>query len=144
MTKGGRGVAIVRRGDEFLVIKRVRRPDGSTGPGRRYAVFPGGHIESGETARQAAERELHEETTLVAKAGELLWVGSHEGRVASYFLMVDVSGEPQLSGSEAEANSPTNLFELTWARIGDFKALNLFPPEAEDQLRSLVSRASVS
>jgi 8-oxo-dGTP pyrophosphatase MutT (NUDIX family) len=144
MTKVGRGVAIVRRDDEFLVIKRFRRPEGSAEPGRRYAVFPGGHIEPGETARQAAERELYEETTLVAEAGELLWVGSHDGRVASYFLMDDVSGEPRLSGSEAEANSPTNSFELTWARIGDFEPLNLFPPEAEDQLRSLISRASVS
>jgi ADP-ribose pyrophosphatase YjhB (NUDIX family) len=144
MRTPGRGVAVVRDGDRFLVIKRYLKHPLITDcirceaagrragdcPGHRYAVLPGGGIEPGENAREAAERELTEETTLVGTAGELLWVGSHFGRTASYFLMHDVRGEPQLSGDESVAHSPTNSFVLAWAKPEEFDDLALFPPEA--------------
>jgi 8-oxo-dGTP diphosphatase len=37
-------------------------------------VLPGGRVEPGETAAEAARREVHEETGLRVDIGELLWV----------------------------------------------------------------------
>jgi len=54
---GPRAVAVVRRGDQLLVIKRYYA-------GRHYAVLPGGSVEPGETFAEAVVRELWEEATL--------------------------------------------------------------------------------
>src|SRR6202166_1491666 len=54
---------VVVRGEEVVVIVPTRRaPDGS-----RVLALPKGHIDPGETALQAAEREVREETGIVAE-----------------------------------------------------------------------------
>jgi len=59
-------LAVVIRGDRFLLVRRSHRPDaGKWG-------FPGGKIEPGETIAAAALRELAEETGVVAEAGDVL------------------------------------------------------------------------
>ncbi|MFI0937336.1 NUDIX hydrolase [Streptomyces sp. NPDC021020] len=99
---------------------------------------PGGHVEDGESHEDAAVRELAEETTLRARAGELLWTGLHNGRPASYYLMEDVTGEPVLSGPEAEEDCAENRFELRWAGPADFDALGLHPADVREPLARLL------
>lgn len=127
-----RAVAVVLRDDRVLVIKRRR-------DGVDYAVLPGGGVEPGESSAEAALRELHEETTLTAVVDRLLWSGDHGGRPASYFLMKDVSGEPVLSGSEAEAHCPTNSFEPLWATVDDLSSLDLKPEGIRDRVAGLLA-----
>ena len=55
--------AILLRDGEFLL---AQRPRGKVYAG--YWEFPGGKVESGETLRQALQRELHEELGIVIDA----------------------------------------------------------------------------
>ncbi len=128
-----RGVAVVLDGERVLVIKRHLR-------GRDYAVLPGGGVEAGETPERAAIRELHEETTLRARVDRRLWHVDHGDREATYFLMSEVRGVPQLAGDEAEEQSPENSFVLTWATADDLATLNLYPPDIRERLAQLLHR----
>lgn len=84
----GAGVVCFRGADEVLLIQRGKPP--------RYLEWsiPGGRIELGETAREAALRELHEETGVDADLIGLIDVVdaiSHrpDGGVAHHYVLVD-------------------------------------------------------
>jgi 8-oxo-dGTP diphosphatase len=127
-----RAAAVVVDGDQVLVMKRHKR-------GRDYAVLPGGGVEKGETAAEAALRELHEETTLVAEIDRLLWTGRHNDRPAWYFLMTAVRGHAELSGPEASANRPDNSYELHWVAADQFAEFGLHPPDIRGPLAALLA-----
>ena len=56
------GVSIIcRRDRRFLLVKRAKEPM------KNWLAFPGGSVEKGETAIEAAHRELFEETALKAE-----------------------------------------------------------------------------
>ena len=61
-------VAVVRRGEQFLVIRRSQHV-------RRAGMhcFPGGTIEPGESEADAVRREMREELRLVGQPRRLLW-----------------------------------------------------------------------
>lgn len=59
-------IAVVHHGGRFLLVKRKKEPNANTWG------FPGGHVELGETALDAAARELFEETGVVGKAKRYL------------------------------------------------------------------------
>jgi ADP-ribose pyrophosphatase YjhB (NUDIX family) len=52
-------IAVVYHNDKFLLVKRKKEPNANTWG------FPGGHVELGETALDAAARELMEETGVI-------------------------------------------------------------------------------
>jgi 8-oxo-dGTP diphosphatase len=98
--------AAILRGPEVLLVQRAK------GPLSGLWSLPGGHIEPGELAREAALREVREETGLDAELGGLLDI--HEvlardggGRLEAHYVVIVFSGrwlrgEP-VPGSDAAA-----------------------------------------
>ena len=99
----GVGAAVVIR-DATGQILMVKRAEGATRSG--YWSVPAGFVDYGEDVRQAAQRELQEETGLVAEIGEVLHVASnfHDPNkltVGIWFFGTVVSGELR-AGDDAE------------------------------------------
>src|SRR5690349_2736306 len=97
-TTKNRAAVVSLRGDRLLVIRRTKQ-------GRRYAVLPGGGVEFNESARQAALRELIEETGLSGEVLQHLWTVQHEERVADYFLVAVPEAPMVMSGPETRGMS---------------------------------------
>ena len=130
------GVVVAATG-EVLVLVRARR----LGPDDRPEVrLPKGHIEPGEGSREAALREVREESGLVqlvvlAALGDqqvrFTWRGTHYLRDESYYLMTVTPG--------AKHDKPEAQFERRW--LGWADALTHLTFEAE---KEWVRRAQVA
>jgi len=121
---------VVVRQDRVLVLLR---------PSRHEVRLPKGHVESGETCREAAAREVEEEsgyaaTAFLADLGEQVVEFDHEGchyvRTERYFLMA--TGDPD-AASPSPAEPQFEPAWLTWE-----EALDQLTYEAE---REWVRRA---
>jgi ADP-ribose pyrophosphatase YjhB (NUDIX family) len=100
-------IAVVLHEDRFLLVQRGKDP------GRGLWGFPGGHVELGETGLAAAERELREETSVIAEAAGYLTnvdaiARGPDGEIAYHYLIaaalcVYQSGTPSASDDAAAA-----------------------------------------
>jgi 8-oxo-dGTP pyrophosphatase MutT (NUDIX family) len=85
-------IVAVRRGDEILVVHRSPEDGG-------YWHLVSGGIEAGETAAEAAVRELFEETQLEATVEPLGFAFSYEQiRVEAFVTEAPAGWEPVLDG----------------------------------------------
>jgi 8-oxo-dGTP diphosphatase len=88
--------------------------------------LPGGVLECGETLRDAAIREAHEETGLIVEVGEMLGVyerviRSEDGRVRYHYVLIDFLCHAV--GGELKAGS--DAAEVGWFRRDELPALKL-------------------
>ena len=99
----GVGAAVVVWDDKgrLLLIKRAK---GATKPG--LWAIPAGYVDYGEDVREAAARELAEETGLVADIGDVVWVASNFHDPAKLTVGIwfsgSVTGGTLVAGDDAD------------------------------------------
>ena len=109
----GVGAAVVVRNEAGHILL-VQRSENSTKPFQW--CIPAGYVDDGEGVREAAARELYEETGLTAKAGRILQVETNRHdpnrmTVGTWFEGLDVEGTPE-AGDDAIAVGFFPLDEL--------------------------------
>lgn len=108
---------------------------------RHYGYeLPKGHIEGIETLEQAAERELHEETSLLTKTilgtslGKLDYTFSFNSKVihktVHYYAFT-------LKEKPAFGEKPSEVKELKWVNKGELSKISL----VNEKLRAIISKA---
>ncbi|MEN8170056.1 MAG: NUDIX hydrolase [Pseudomonadota bacterium] len=112
--------AIVRRGDAVLLVKRGRAPKLG-----QWAI-PGGKVDAGESMRAAVEREILEETSIVIRAGEMVYQLEYiehdkDGALAFHYVVLDFAAE-YLSG---EVCAGDDAEDAAWVRLDELSTLTL-------------------
>lgn len=130
-TEQGISTAIITDAGRVLMIRRRERE------GKLLWAFPGGGIEDGETAEQAAVRETSEEVDLEVKAIKPLGERVHPqtGRHMSYVACEVVGGEARVADEE-------ELAEVAWIRLEEIPTYvpwGLFGP-VQDYLDEALTR----
>ena len=125
--------AIIRDGERMALIRRAKEPS------KDLWTFPGGAIELGETAREAAQREALEETGLEVEVGEVAavvdWlVRDGDGRVRYHYVIVDFLARP--TGGVLRPGS--DVSDARWATLAELAGLEM-TEKARELARELLS-----
>lgn len=112
---------VVYRDDEVLLVERAKPPI------RNRWSIPGGAQEIGETVREAASRELMEETGLEADVIGLIDVvdgitRDQASRVQFHYTLVDFAAEWR----SGEAVAADDVAAVRWVSLVDLGALGLW------------------
>lgn len=104
--------AVVKRGDEVLLIFRAKEQDWS---------FPKGHVEAGESVEQAVLRELKEETGLdvriIKPLPDHFYLSPFEGEVTTLMFLA----EPIDANQEMRTEYAND--KLRWVAIDEVSQL---------------------
>lgn len=129
---------VVVKGDEVLVIVPKRRAaDGSAVLG-----LPKGHLDDGESAAEAAAREVREEggveVELIERLGDVRYWYRRGGRsvpkLVTFYLFEYVSGDPADHDDEIE--------DARWMALEEAAEAVTYPGEREMIARALTKRSA--
>ncbi|MFQ6077381.1 MAG: NUDIX hydrolase [Candidatus Bathyarchaeia archaeon] len=123
---------VIREGDKILLIRR------GVNPGKGRWSIPGGLVELGEEVREAAKREVEEETGLRVEVDRLLEVFDRvgyddDGRVRFHWFIIDFLAHP-VGG---DLRLTPEVMEARWVKIDEVDA---YP--VTEALKALVKRLS--
>jgi 8-oxo-dGTP diphosphatase len=112
-------------GDRILLAEHVKY-------GRRHWLLPGGGVELGETMVDAAVREIHEETGLVADVGRLVMVCEAIQPGGRHLLNMIFAARAWKG--ELRAGPDGVLVDVSWRRRDELSSLDMHPPITADVL----------
>ena len=113
---------LIREGDKYLLIRRAAEPDAG------LWSIPGGMVELGERAAEAAKRKALEETGLDVEIEGVLSVVDKivvddEEKIKYHFVIVDYLAE--VRGGKLKASSDAS--DARWVKASEFPRYKLSP-----------------
>lgn len=139
MWVGGVRVAVVDEKAMLLMVSQQHE-------GREIWMLPGGGIEAGETALEAARREVFEETGLKIVVGDLIWhveeVSPHRGqRFVNYFLAKIAGGSLKLGRDPELSESDQVLRQIRFMNRTEIDSVDhLYPPFLKREIWDILDR----
>ena len=126
-----RAAGVIIKDNKILLMRRIKN-------NQEYYVFPGGGVEKGESAEEAAIREIKEELSLDIKIDKLLFEIENQGRQEYYYLIKEFSGQPWLGGEEKQRMNENNQYYPVWVELDKLADLgNLYPELAKGKIIEL-------
>lgn len=125
--------------DKILLIHRWKE-------GQEYFVIPGGTIEPGEKALEAALREMKEEVNLSFSVDQLRTAFSlnNQSKEEYYFYAELCTVEtPLIQGEELERSSLQNIYQPEWVSLQDIYSHNLRPESLKSLLLEFLTQESL-
>jgi 8-oxo-dGTP pyrophosphatase MutT (NUDIX family) len=113
--------------------------------GQLYYLFPGGGVESGETASAAAIREAWEELGVRVELGEILFDEEFGDTRFVYFAARIVGGQfgtgawPDHAGRSEQARELSGSHTPVWLALAELEGLDVRPRELVALLRARYS-----
>jgi 8-oxo-dGTP diphosphatase len=122
------GVLVKNADNEFLLVKKAN----NVGPYAGTYLTPGGGVETGESADNAALRELYEETGVKVKNFQRAFfdddVTENWEGIKRHFIMLLYSADYE-SGELHQTEGNDDEFEdVGWYAIDQLKTMKLSPP----------------
>lgn len=113
--------------------------------GKDIWMVPGGGIEDGENAAQAAVREVKEETGLDIEAGPLIWhveeVSQRGQRFVNFFLCKVISGDLELGEDPEFDKNNQVLREVRFMTREEIQKVTwLYPEYLRDELWDVLDK----
>lgn len=132
MWVGGVRVIVFDDEDRLLLVRQHHE-------NRDIWMVPGGGIEDGETAVEAAVREMKEETNLDVSIGRMVWhveeVSERGQRFVNFFLGKLSGGELKMGADPEFDEKHQRIREVRFVSQDEMQTMeNIFPPQLKDEL----------